>query len=245
MVWFADKAVIADLKAEVFYGHVHLAFMFLLGRRSCDAGMSLGLTCSTTTVCASFQTCQMYAQVARSESRARAGRALRHQFGVLVFILLPVLMLSPDFAFAQSASFRSVDTNSDRVLTFDELAAAFGRDGAIRLLRSTDHNGDGRITIPELRRRPERDDQDSDQKPGSSDDHGEVSDEEPADRDDRDGDEDGSDADQDQSDHGGDESDSGDDEGGDENDPDDDAGGEDESDDDGADDDGDDGEDDD
>lgn len=66
----------------------------------------------------------------------------------LPFLIVPVL------GFAQSASFRSVDTNSDGVLTPDELIAAFGRAGANRLLRTTDHNGDRRITIAELRRGP-------------------------------------------------------------------------------------------
>ncbi len=52
---------------------------------------------------------------------------------------------------AQTASFRSVDKNSDGVLSFNELVAAFGRAGAKRLLHRFDHSGDGRLTISELR----------------------------------------------------------------------------------------------
>lgn len=78
------------------------------------------------------------------------------------------VVIFPTPAAAQSASFRSVDTNSDGVLTFNELAAAFGRDGANRLLNSTDHNGDGRITISELRRAPNDEDRDDDRRPGAS-----------------------------------------------------------------------------
>ena len=77
-----------------------------------------------------------------------------------------VAALSPSPGAAQSASFRSVDTNSDGVLTFDELVAEFDRDGANRLMRSTDHNGDGRITISELRRDPADDDHDEDKRQG-------------------------------------------------------------------------------
>lgn len=55
-------------------------------------------------------------------------------------------------AVAQTASFRSVDTNSDGVLSLNELTAAFGESGARRLLEDIDRNGDDRITIIELRR---------------------------------------------------------------------------------------------
>ncbi len=58
-------------------------------------------------------------------------------------------LLSP--VAAQTASFRSVDTNSDNVLSFDELFDAFGRDGAFQILQQSDHNNDGRVTIHELR----------------------------------------------------------------------------------------------
>lgn len=86
----------------------------------------------------------------------------------VIFVVMTFFAVSPASASAQSASFRSVDTNSDAVLSFDELAAAFGRDGANRLLRSSDHNGDGRITISELRRGPDDDNRDDDRQPGAS-----------------------------------------------------------------------------
>lgn len=89
---------------------------------------------------------------------------------VILCILLASFAFSSTPAAAQSASFRSVDTNSDGVLTFNELAAAFGRNGANRVLRSTDHNGDGRITIRELRRGPDDDDRGRDQRPDSTND---------------------------------------------------------------------------
>ncbi|WP_390911307.1 hypothetical protein [Pseudosulfitobacter sp. SM2401] len=64
-------------------------------------------------------------------------------------VLVIYAFLTP--AFAQSASFRNVDTNSDRVLSRDELVSAFGSRGAARLLSQSDHNGDGKLTISELR----------------------------------------------------------------------------------------------
>jgi len=78
-----------------------------------------------------------------------------------------VPFVTPDHADAQSASFRSVDTNGDGVLDFDELVAAFGKAGATRILSTTDRNGDRRITISELRadpgdRRSSTDDQSDD-----------------------------------------------------------------------------------
>lgn len=87
-------------------------------------------------------------------------------------IVLLCAFLTP--AFAQSASFRNVDTNSDRVLSRDELVSAFGARGAARLLSQSDHNSDGKLTISELRqgyrsggdtgdaRRGDRDDDDGD-----------------------------------------------------------------------------------
>lgn len=103
---------------------------------------------------------------ARLRGLARILRCCRPT--VLMWMVLTVLWLFSTPASTQSASFRSVDTNGDGVLTFNELAAAFGSDGANRLLRSTDYNGDGRITIFELRRGPGDDDRDNDQRPGSS-----------------------------------------------------------------------------
>ncbi len=71
---------------------------------------------------------------------------------LLLTLIFLLTVLIPATASAQSASFRAVDTNSDGVLSRNELIAAFGRMGAVRLLRSSDHNNDGRITISELRR---------------------------------------------------------------------------------------------
>jgi len=89
-------------------------------------------------------------------------------------------------AFAQSDSFRNVDTNSDRVLSRDELVTAFGARGAARLLSQSDSNGDGKLTIQELRQgsrsageggdadRNDKDDGDDDD--GGGDDNGSAGD---------------------------------------------------------------------
>ncbi|WP_299592760.1 hypothetical protein [uncultured Tateyamaria sp.] len=84
-------------------------------------------------------------------------------------LALLVTFISFSSAYAQSASFRSVDSNSDGSLSFDELVAAFGRDGATRLMRSTDHNGDSRITIRELRRGPREEPEGGTSRSGSGD----------------------------------------------------------------------------
>lgn len=117
---------------------------------------------------------------------------------LLCLALLAFLMPAP--VSAQTASFRAVDTNSDGILSVNELVAAFGRAGANRLLQSTDHNGDGRITISELRRGPDegRDDDQDDDRDDDGDDDG----------DDDNGDDDGGD-------DGGDDGDGGDGDGGD------------------------------
>lgn len=99
-----------------------------------------------------------------SQLWALSGRTVLGMRALVLCIGLTCFACIPAPASAQSASFRSVDTNSDGVLTFDELVAEFGRDGANRLMRSTDHNGDGRITISELRRGPDDDDRDDDQR---------------------------------------------------------------------------------
>jgi len=112
---------------------------------------------------------------------------------IVLTVVFTGVALFPPPAAAQSASFRSVDTNRDGVLTFNELAAAFGRDGANRLLNSTDHNGDGRITISELRRGPEDEDRYDDRRPGSSNDRDDDRDDDGDDGDD--GGDDGGDSD--------------------------------------------------
>lgn len=94
-----------------------------------------------------------------------------------LLVVLTWLMLAcvPSPADAQSASFRAVDTNSDGVLSRNELIAAFGRAGSNRLLQTTDHNNDGRITIFELRRGPNdrrADPEDEDDRDDDDDDNG-------------------------------------------------------------------------
>lgn len=86
--------------------------------------------------------------------------SVRCKLVILLALIYLGFVLAPSSSMAQSASFRSVDTNSDGVLSFNELVAAFGLDGANRIMRSTDHNGDSRITILELRRSPDDDDRD-------------------------------------------------------------------------------------
>ena len=95
---------------------------------------------------------------------------LRRAQVIFLCLVFASVAIFPNPSTAQSASFRSVDTNADRVLTLNELVAAFGRNGANRLLRTTDHNGDGRITISELRRGADDEDQGDDQRPGLSND---------------------------------------------------------------------------
>lgn len=110
----------------------------------------------------------MFARRLFDQFLACEGCASRFAQVIILCVVFTSVALFPDPSSAQSASFRSVDTNSDRALTLDELVAAFGRNGANRLMRSTDHNGDGRITIPELRRGPDDEDRDDNRRPGSS-----------------------------------------------------------------------------
>ncbi|MBY5935071.1 hypothetical protein KUV51_18850 [Tateyamaria omphalii] len=102
-----------------------------------------------------------------------------------------------------------MDTNSDGVLSFNELVATFGRDGALRLMGSTDHNGDNMITIAELRRGPDED-RDDGARRDTSDETDDDDDRDDDDRDDDDGDEGGDDGGGD-SDGGGDDGDGDDD----------------------------------
>lgn len=106
----------------------------------------------------------MFARRADDQSLTSKGFAWRC---ANVFVLVLVAILPCSLA-AQTASFRAVDTNSDGVLSVDELVAAFGRAGANRLLGSTDRNGDGQITILELRRGPDDDGGEDGQGPGSA-----------------------------------------------------------------------------
>ena len=121
------------------------------------------------------------------------GQPLHFRAGYVMRCCFLALMIcfGPSEGSAQSASFRSVDTNSDGVLSFDELSAVFGASGADRLMRSNDHNGDGQISIRELRRSAgdDRSDRDEDDAPDRDDDQDDDGDD---DRDD-DGDSDGGD----------------------------------------------------
>lgn len=94
---------------------------------------------------------------------------------------------------AQSASFRSVDTNRDGVLSYSELVTQFGRAGADRLIRQLDRNRDSILTIQELRQRGDDDDDDDDRAtPG---DNGRNDPDDDDDRDDDGGGDDGGDDD--------------------------------------------------
>lgn len=117
---------------------------------------------------------------------------------------------------AQTASFRAVDTNSDGILNFDELVDAFGRDGAATLLRRSDHNGDSRLSISELRRDRDSDRTGGDRERDSRNDRGDRDDDDGDDRDDDDrDDDDGGDDDGGDDDGGGDDGGDGGDGGGD------------------------------
>ncbi|WP_189371861.1 hypothetical protein [Tateyamaria omphalii] len=148
-------------------------------------------------------------------------RALRLAMSLLVMIAVSLTLISE--AQAQSASFRSVDTNSDRMLSFDELVAAFGRDGARQLMRTTDHNGDNMITIGEIRRGSRAEPERGTSRRGSSGDDGDDDDDDDRDErddddDDNDGDNDGGDSDGGGGDDGGGDDGGGDDGGGDDDD---------------------------
>ena len=107
---------------------------------------------------------------------SRPGRTALPHHRAGLWLLLP-LPLTPLAAHAQSASFRSVDTDGDGVLSRGELVAAFGAAGAAQLLDRSDHNRVGILTISELRRdrrdddnRPDDDDRTDDDDDGDDDD---------------------------------------------------------------------------
>lgn len=86
-------------------------------------------------------------QIERRSNQPQRTRAI--QVRKLGLALLLCSCVTP--AFAQSANFRAVDSNSDRKLSQDELETSFGASGAAQLLRQSDHNQDGQLTIFELR----------------------------------------------------------------------------------------------
>jgi hypothetical protein len=85
-------------------------------------------------------------------ARRASGIPLRAAYIIILAFITSVATSQINKASAQTASFRSVDTNSDGVLSVNELTAEFGEPGARRLLEEIDSNGDDRITIIELRR---------------------------------------------------------------------------------------------
>lgn len=87
-----------------------------------------------------------------SVSRVKTVQGLNRVSMCLALCLFMTVTFSAQ-AHAQSASFRSVDTNRDGVISLNELIAEFGRAGAERLLRQSDRNNDNILTIQELRQR--------------------------------------------------------------------------------------------
>ena len=100
-------------------------------------------------------------------------------------------------AFAQALSFSAIDTNSDGVLSLEELEAAFGEDGALLLLSKNDRDGDKSISAAEVRLSQDDDDNDDDDDSDDSDDNDDDDD-----SDDNDDDDDSDDNDDDNDDDG-------------------------------------------
>ena len=105
-------------------------------------------------------------------------------------------------AFAQSRSFSDVDRNNDGVLSEEELETAFGANGAFLFLKENDSDGDGYVSVAEIRLS-----QDDDESSDASDESDDDSDESDDDSDESDDDSDESDDDSDESDDDSDESD--------------------------------------
>lgn len=104
-----------------------------------------------------------------SDSRVKTVQGL-HRISMCLALYLVVTVTFSAQAHAQSASFRSVDTNRDGALSLDELISAFGRAGAERLLRQSDRNNDNTLTILELRQQSDDDDRDADRTSRDNDD---------------------------------------------------------------------------
>jgi hypothetical protein len=85
-------------------------------------------------------------------ARRGRGRALGSN-GRVAAVVLALALASTGDAVAQTARFRTVDTDSNGLLSYAELVAAFGRRGALSLLTSSDRNGDRQISVMELRQR--------------------------------------------------------------------------------------------
>ena len=95
-------------------------------------------------------------------------------------------------AFAQSRSFSDVDRNNDGVLSEEELETAFGANGAFLFLKENDSDGDGYVSVAEIRLSQD-DDESSDESDDDSDESDDDSDESDDDSDESDDDSDESD----------------------------------------------------
>ena len=110
-------------------------------------------------------------------------------------------------AFAQARSFADVDTDGNGELSLEELKEAFGNAGANSILVRNDRDGDGAVTVAEIK--ISQDDEDDDDEDDEDEDDDESSDEDD-DEDDEDDDEDddeSSDEDDDSDDESSDEAD--------------------------------------
>ncbi|MGC1504012.1 MAG: hypothetical protein WA782_07695, partial [Sulfitobacter sp.] len=80
-------------------------------------------------------------------------------------------------AFAESRSFSQVDTNGNRQLERIEIAAAFGARSADRMLSRQDRNGDGALSVTEVRSSRSDSESDDDESDDDESDHNESDDE--------------------------------------------------------------------
>ena len=117
---------------------------------------------------------------------------------------LPQLLLTTSLcavvsmpAFAQARSFSAIDTNSDGVLSLEELEAAFGEDGALLLLSKNDRDSDKSISADEVRLSQDDDDNDDDDSDDNDDDDDSDDNDDDDDSDDNDDDDDSDDNDDD------------------------------------------------
>ena len=112
---------------------------------------------------------------------------------------------------AQSRPFSEIDTDGDRALSQSELEAAFGANGAARVLARSDRNGDGVVTTGELRvsQGDDEDDDENDESDEDDDENGDEGDEndESSDEDDDEDSDDSDESDDDEDDEDSDEDD--------------------------------------
>ncbi|SMX24699.1 EF hand [Boseongicola aestuarii] len=101
-------------------------------------------------------------------------------------------------AFAQARSFADVDTDGNGELSLEELKEAFGNAGANSILVRNDRDGDGAVTVAEIK--ISKDDEDDD-------DEDDEDDDESSDEDDDEDDDESSDEDDDSDDESSDEAD--------------------------------------